>query len=208
MKFLQKLKTLVKKTTPNNPNSAHAHLSPISGRIETWIKSHDWSYEHVPADDGDELRTHHFIIGFRDGRDFAWNCLIRVHEKNQLISLQGILPTDIDKKHYLPVIAMFSAVNCNLGIGSLEFDVTTGTVRTKLGFDGEFTTLSDHALNSYLQGLASLTEKAHELINDILQDPNPRQDLLTLLEEQGIFSTDTETDTAGNPYFVPTHTAQ
>lgn len=108
----------------------------------------------------------------------------------------------------MAIITVFTAINCSIGIGSFELDVTTGTIRTKIGFDGEFTMLSDHALNSYLQGLASLTEKAYEIVNAILKDPDPHQNLLTLLQEQGAFDSDIETDTAGNPYFVPTHIAQ
>lgn len=207
MALFKKLKTLLKKEETEKPQ---AHLSPISERIEAWLNGHGWKYEHVLPEDDDELRTHHFLMGFRDENNYLWNCLIRVHEKNQLISFQGMPELEIEKKYYLPILAMLSAINCTIGIGNMELDVSRGMIQTKLGVDGEFTNLSDHALNSYLQGIASLTEKAYDLVSVILKDPNPEQDLLQLLRSQGAFGEEDEieTDSAGNPYFVPTHTAQ
>lgn len=198
MTFFKKLATLLtQKPKPSpqepnkSPNSSFDHLSPISQRIDEWLTKKDWRYEHIRPEKDDELRTHHFIIGFRD-EDFFWNCLIIVHEKNQLISFQGALIEEIEPKYYLPIIAMFNALNFSLGIGSLDFDVISGSVRAKIGVDGEFFTLTDSAINCYFYNIASLTEKAWQTVQAVLQDPDPAQDFLAVLTEQGILESKEE----------------
>ncbi len=186
---------------------AEAHLSAISRRIEQWIIDKEWKYDHHLPDDNDDMRTHHFVIGFKD-EEFAWTCVFRIHEKNQLITLQGILPDTIEPPYFLPVMAIFTATNYNLSIGNMELDLTTGTARTKIGIDAEFGKLSDYALNCYLQGIASLTEKAHTLITTALQDPNPNQNLIEVLTEQGILETPNETIENGQSYFLVGDTVQ
>lgn len=194
-------------TITSSDEKATAHLSAISSRIQNWLDSQDWHYEHYPPDDDDDLRTHHFVMGFRDN-DFHWSCIIRVHEKNQLITFQGLIPEPVATPYYLPIMAIFTATNYNLSIGSLEFDVNSGIARAKIGIDGEFSRLSDTALSCYLQGIAGLTEKAAELIAAILQDPNPNQNLVEVLMEQGILKAPNETIENDKSYFLIGETLQ
>lgn len=196
--MLKKLKSLLNKTekpddqTNQEDSAPFDHPSPVSHRIKEWIESKGWTYEYCPPDKDDELCTHYFIIGFRDG-DFYWNCLINVHEKNQLVSFQGlIILDDIQPQYYLPIIMMFNAVNFDLDIGSIEFNVLSAatTARAKVGLDAEFCTLSDGALNCYFHNLTWLTKQAHETVKMALSDPNPSQDLLAASNEQGLSDKD------------------
>lgn len=208
LKKIKHLKTLFKKPSTKSDQEHYAHLSPISDRIQNWLDDRQWTYEHLLPDEDDELRSHYFAMGFQSDDDFSWHCLICVHERTQLISFQGSPNVTVDKKHYLQLINQFNLINNSISIGSLELDVKSGHIRTKIGIDGEFSILSNTALDSYLRGLASLTEKAHDLTSLLIKDPNPSQDLLKTLQEQGLFEDETETDTSGNAYFVPTHKAQ
>lgn len=157
-----------------------AHLSPISMRVSEWMDERGWSYDHHTPSDYDEMRTHYFVTGFRDDT-FTWTCIIKIYEKNQLMSFQGLLQDPIASAYYLSVLVNFAKLNSNVGIGSFELDTDSGIARTKIGVDGEFTRLSDHALNCYIQGIASLTERMHLTIQALLEEP-PIGDLAALLK--------------------------
>lgn len=177
----------------NDEAQAAAHLAPVSCRLKEWIEKQNWHYGYEKPDEDDPLRTHHFFLGFRDD-GFYWNLVIRVYEKNQIITFQGVLPDPVEPPYFLPVMAAFTAANQTLSIGSLELDTTSGMVRAKVGIDGEFSLLSDVGLSCYMQGIVTLTEKAANLIAKITQDPNPSQDLQTVLKEQGVLEQDGDKD--------------
>lgn len=67
---------------------------------------------------------------------------------------------------------MVGVVSYALGFGSIDFNVKTGGLHTKVSFDAEFTVLSDKALSSYFKACASITAKTHELITDAINDPD------------------------------------
>lgn len=147
-----------------------AHLSPISVRISEWMNDRGWSYDHHDPSDDDEMRTHYFLTGFKDDK-LTWTCIIKIYEKNQLMTFQGLLQDPIPKAYFLPVLASFAKINNNVGIGSFELDLDSGIVRVKIGVDAEFTNLSDHALNCYMQGIASLTERMYDTVQELLDEP-------------------------------------
>lgn len=164
-----------------SPNTAH--LSPISMRVSEWMDERGWSYDHHAPSEGDEMRTHYFLTGFRDDK-MIWTCIIKIYEKNQLMSFQGLLQEPVPEAYFLPVLARFAKMNSNVGIGSFELDLDNGIVRTKIGVDAEFTNLSDHALNCYMQGVASLTERMYDTIQELFDEP-PSADLSEILSNDG-----------------------
>lgn len=206
MAFFKKLKTFFQQKPQTSKPTAH--LSPITNRIGQWLDDKGWKYDHILPDDDDELRTHHFSLGFRDDNDYFWHCFIRIHEKNQIVTITGLPAIEIDKAYFLQILTTFNTINNTLAIGSFELNTVTSTVHARISFDAEFTTLSDQALDCYLQGLAGLTERVYEVVSLILKDPKPNQNFLDLLKEQGGLDDKPEIDQDGNHYFVPTHTAQ
>lgn len=217
MALFKKLKSLVttndndsqapqENDTPPKNDKALAHLSPITNRIKEWLDDNDWLYHHTPPEKDDDSRTHHIGLGFRDESDFGWNCLIIIQERNQLVSLNGKVDMDepIDPEYFLPVFVMFSTINQSLSIGNLELSAKTGDLYARIGFDAEFTELSDRMLNSYLQGLSTLAKQAYEVATMVTTLHNPNDNALSILKNIGWG--DDETD--DGKYFVPTHIAQ
>lgn len=185
MNLFKKLKNLATKTSKSDNDTTqtadtknhHAQddSHPISRRIGEWVDSHNWKYDHRTPDDDSQLRTHRFLLRFNDNIDdvkLQWNCIIRIHEKTQLITLYGLPQITIPRSHYLLVMSIISAVNYALGFGSIDFNITTGDLHAKVSFDAEFTDLSDKALASYLQACASITAKTYDLINSSINSPD------------------------------------
>lgn len=179
MSLFKKLKNLATKISKPDNDTAQKTVDTqdiphaISKRVGEWLDSHNWKYDHrTPNDNG---YTHHFLLRFNDSIDdvkLQWNCIIRIHETTQLITLYGLPQMTIPKSHYLLVMSVINAVNYVLKFGSIEFNTTTGDLHAKVSFDAEFTDLSDKALASYLQACASITAKAYELINDSINSPD------------------------------------
>lgn len=227
MTLLKKLKSLVKTNTPNTQeptpkdtpphnqttpepitNPHFAHLSPITNRIKAWLDDNDWRYHHTPPDDDDASRTHHIGLGFRDDADFGWNCLMVINEKNQLVSFHGKVDMDepVQDDYFLPLFILFHAINQSLSIGNLELNAKTGDLHARIGFDAEFTELSDRMLNTYIQALASLMHQAHEVATVVTTLYTPGDDALSILKNMGWGDDDDSDD--GKNYFIPTRTAQ
>lgn len=160
-----------------------AHLSPISERIKSWIEAQDWRYQHYEPDEMDEFRVHHFVIGFRND-EFEWNCVIAVFEKSQLVNFQGVILREYSPDEYLSVMTAITQINYGLMLGNLDFDMATGSVRARIGFDGEFAILSNHALDSYMQGLVTLMERARAVIDSTLDETPPISTLGELLAQK------------------------
>ncbi len=172
----------------NNQNDsedkkATRHLSPVSYRIKEWLDSKDWRYMHEKPDDDDDSGEHFFVLGFGSD-DFSWHCIIRVQESNQLVSMQGIVHEDIPSDYVASIVAEFSRINANISIGSINLEPRTATVYTKVGFDAEFALLSDKMLNSYIHMLFALTEKTNDVVQSLLENPNPNPNIAHILKEQ------------------------
>lgn len=200
-------------TTDSFDASADDHLQPITNHLIEWVKLHDWNFTHHEPETDDKLRTHHIVIGFSgaDDDDFAWNCVIRIAEKNQLVTMYGVLLDEVPETHHLNLLVAFNQINQSIHFGSVDFDLQTGNMRAKLSFDAEFTHLSMMMLNNYMQALVGLTEIAHRAIHHI-HTTKPSQNFQHLLTEYGYHNPD---DDSENPdlkddgvYYMPTHLAQ
>ncbi len=196
--------------SPSDKLNARAddHLQPITNHIIEWVKLNDWHFTHHQPDADDKFRTHHIIIGFSGAEedDFAWNCVIRVVEKNQLVTMYGVLLGEIDEAYHLNVLIAFNQINYSISFGSVEFDLQTGNVRAKLSFDAEFSHLTTLMLGNYMQALIGLTEMAHRTLQNI-HHTQPSQNFQQLLTEYGYHDLDDDLKDDGT-YYMPTHLAQ
>ncbi|MDO4426970.1 MAG: YbjN domain-containing protein [Moraxella sp.] len=187
--------------TPNPEDTAH--LNPVSQRVIAWLDERQWHYQHYEPTLDDELRCHHFVVGFKND-SYQWNCIIRIFEKNQLVSLVAIINSDLPTKYHVALMTALNQINTGLNIGSLDFNPKTGDIRARLGFDAEFSLLSYRLLDSYLQGVAGLIDRAYDTIGFVLADDTPSNDPLTLWQEE--FLDDDEHET--KDYFLVNHTLQ
>lgn len=203
----------VKQNKDNNDTEAFdidstTHQYPITKRFIDWINKNDWHFVHHTPDVLDKLACHHIVIGFASGDDGGvdWNCIVRISEKNQLVTMHGILTDELDKAYFLDALAMFANANAVTNFGEIGLDLRTGSVRVKLSFDAEFTQLSWLMLESYMQALATLVETAYKIIQTVSVNPTPSQTLDALLATYQIDLTDTTEE--DKPYYAPTHTYQ
>ena len=167
------------------PPPLPSYLSSVTNTIEAWLNEQNWHYRRYDPHSDDEFRTHHLVTSFAD-TDFEWNCLFRINEKNQLISIIGILIVDVPTSHYLNLFAKISEASANINFGSIEFDLRTGDIRTKMYLDAEFTHLNDRVLGTFMQGLAGLTQHAHSLYQDAISQP-PIKSAKALVASQNIY---------------------
>lgn len=200
--------------TPPNPKAPFmpaldspedtAHLNPVSQRVIAWLDERQWHYQHYEPAHDDELRCHHFVVGFKND-SYQWNCIIRIFEKNQLVSLVAIINSDLPAKYHVALMTALNQINTGLNIGSLDFNPKTGDIRARLGFDAEFSILSYRLLDSYLQGVSGLIDRAYDTIGFVLADDAPSNDPLTLWQEE-----ESEPDHEDTPddYFLVNHTLQ
>lgn len=233
MKLLKKLKQLLNIGTPQDdtakPNSTQTladtgspmanvkpsrdtleHL-PITSAIANWLDSHDWQYEHRPSDaygmmPSGVAQVHHLIVPFGDG-DEDWTCVFRINERTHLVSVFGVLTDVVPVTHYAPMMMAIAMANLGIPFGNLELDPTDGEVRAKASFDAEFTTITDHTLDCYLQGVASLTELAQKLYRDVMSEQDPSPIVLDYLNLH--HSPDDEQDKSpSDSFFEPTQQYQ
>ncbi len=157
------------------------HLSPVSYRIKEWLDGKSWHYMHEKPDDDDD-NEHFFVMGF-GGNDFSWHCVIRVQEGNKLVSMQGIIHEDIAPDYFASIMAEFSRINANISIGNVNLEPRTTTIYTKVGFDAEFTLMTERMLDSFMHMLFGLTQKANDVIQNMLENPNPNPNIAHILKE-------------------------
>lgn len=204
MKFLKKLKNIFKpRNQPtNSPNPAlPTHHYPVTQRVMTWLDTQDWRYEHKKSEH--DSRTHHLIMSFTDNSS-DWTCVFRINERTQMLSIYGILPDIIPLSHYAPMLTKIAYANLNIGFGNIELDPTDGEVRVKMSVDAEFSPLNDRALGCYLQGVASLTELAQKMFDEVMTELEPSPLVHDYLETPE-YEADAQTD---SDFFMPTQQAQ
>lgn len=214
MSLLKKIKTFLTKpntksdageigsTVSNAPLSQklplEPHQYPITLRIMDWLTSHGWKYEHRPYEGDDSVRVHHIVLGFAD-HEHEWTCIFRINEINRLVTIFGALDEPVPSSHFAPLIMAMMGANRNISFGNIELDMSDGEVRAKVGFDAEFTSLSDHALSCHMQAVASLVELCRGLVQAVLADDAPSQLLTDYLPID---------DSGSEQFYLPTHLAQ
>lgn len=171
------------------------YLSPITNHLEAWLTKCNWHYKRHDAEHDDTSRTHHLSFTFGDD-GYDWNCVLRISEKNQLVTFYGLLLVEVPASHYLNLMSQFADINTHTSFGSIEFDLRTGDIRVKLAIDAEFTELSERALGTYMQGMAGLVDLAHQVYRQAM-DETPLDNLSTFIREK------TRQDDDGE-YYAPT----
>ena len=174
-----------------------AHLAPISHTIRHWLDGRDWHYHYTPAEEDDELRTHHFVVGFKH-ESLYWHCIFRIRENNQLVSMIGVLQDPVPASHLLNVLYRLAEANLSRGFGNFELDVQTGEARVSMHFDGEFTLLSQRMLDTYMHGMANLVELLYDIISQELAG-SAYTSLTAMMQSEKAPNLDD-----GSPYFTPT----
>lgn len=203
MNILNKLKNLFKnKKNAISPPSTD-NQAPVTTRIMAWLDSQGWQYEHRKPNIKNG-RTHHLILNLTD-QSLDWTCVFRINENNQLIAIFGILPNTVPPSHFAPMMMKIAYANTSISFGSIELDPTDGEVRVRMSVDGEFGILSDKAISCYLQGVASLTEMAQHLYDEVMKETEPSpfwHDYVSDAPE----SEESPRDDGG--FFIPTHERQ
>lgn len=189
----------------STPKAGTEHLSPISTRIKAWLDDKAWRYQHHTPESDDELYTHHFVMGFKHDH-IDWNCAILVHERNQLISLQGVLLEEIDPRYYLTLMTALMELNQSLILGNLSLDINVGALQARIGFDGEFSLLTDRALDCHLQVLGSLMERASLLLDELTVLEPTLHTLDDMIKQRS--TTSDETGETEDGYFVASNQRQ
>lgn len=207
MKLLKKLKSLLKradaKRSNKNAQSITEHQSdtkqPITDHIIQYLERHGWQYE-VRSNDGTITpQVHHLIVVFSYTK-YQWSCVFRINETSQLVSIFGILPEVVPDSHFAMMLMEIAKANLSIPFGSIELDPTDGEIHAKVSLDAEFTPLSDNALGVHLQGVASLTELAQRLYDDVLYEDDPSPIVTDYLQHP----TDAHTKDLLDQYFEPT----
>lgn len=180
------------------PQELPEYLCPITTIIKQWLTDQEWHFQsHEPHAD-DSFRTHHLTLTFGE-KNYDWNCVFRINEKNQLVTMYGVLLLSIPKSHYLNALWHISQLNYHTNFGNIELDLMTGDLRVKLSFDAEFTHINDRTLSIYTQGVSGLVDLAFDVYQNTLNEP-PLQHFDEVLD-----TADSETD---DGFFVATATKQ
>lgn len=208
MKLLKKLKSLLKAsdtevskkhTQPIAEPESEVSQQPITDRLMQYLERHSWHYEARSSDSSITPQVHHLIVLFSD-TEHHWTCVFRINEKSQLVSIFGILPEVVPHSHFAMMLMAIATANLSIPFGSIELDPTDGEVRAKVSLDAEFTPLSDNALGVHLQGVASLTELAQRLYDDVLYEDDPSPIATDYLQHP----TNAHTKDLLDQYFEPT----
>ena len=109
--------------------------------------------------------------------------LFRVQEDNKLLAIYGILPFLIPESHQSAALLLITQINYDMLIGNLEMDVNDGEIRYKNAIDVEAVGMSDDMLEHLLQAVVAMTTVAHELFGDLISNPEPTEDMQTLIAE-------------------------
>ena len=180
MKLLKKLKSLLKradaKRSNKNAQSITEHQSdtkqPITDHIIQYLKRHGWQYEARSNDGTITPQIHHLIILFSYTK-YQWSCVFRINETSQLVSIFGILPEVVPDSHFAMMLMAIAKANLSIPLGVLSLTQPMARYTPKLAWMLNLLPLSDNALGVHLQGVASLTELAQRLYDDVLYEADP-----------------------------------
>lgn len=166
-------------STQQDDDYQHA---PITQRFQQFLEQQQWHFSHHAPKAGDKYHTHHLSMRMQND-DVSWVCLFRIQEQSQLVAVYGILPFSIPESHRSAAMLLTTQLNYDMILGNLEMDLSDGEVRYKTALDIEATGMSDAVLNYLIQSVIAMTTVAYELFNDLLETPEPSQDLESLMSE-------------------------
>lgn len=198
MSVLKKLKKLIGKPQNSKPDTSQSdkpdndksadfdHLNPISQVLTHWITQNDWKYQHFEPDEHDDgTRLNVFVMSFGGG-DFDWRLVIQVLEKPQLVTMFGILDDTIPKEYRLSAMVLLAERARFLHFGDIELDLSTGELRSKIYFDGEFTKLNERMLDIQTSQMYRLAEICDQIKTHCQALPTIKDlsELMNIAQEQ------------------------
>ncbi|WP_201533418.1 YbjN domain-containing protein [Psychrobacter immobilis] len=163
-----------------NSEQQASNNTPIIDVLKQYFDSKQWHYTHYQPKTNDSHLSHHLSLRMRHKQ---LNCgyLFRVQEKTKLLAVYGILPFLIPENHQNAAMLLITQLNYDMLIGNLEMDVNDGEIRYKNAIDVEVVGINDDTIEHLLQSVIAMTTVAHELFFDLVNNPNPTEDLQTLM---------------------------
>ena len=171
-----------KQLTSDSQASHTTHSSPITSRFSQYLKAQHWHFTHYRPKPNDSQQTHHLSLRMKH-ESVNWVCLFRIQERSQLVAVYGILPFMIPDSHRSAAMLLLTQLNYDMILGNIEMDLNDGEIRYKTSLDIEATGLSDEIISYLIQSVIAMTTVSYELFNDLLDNPEPAQDIEHLLDQ-------------------------
>lgn len=171
-----------KQLTNDSPVSHTSHSNPITSRFSQYLKAQHWHFTHYKPKAADSQQTHHLSLRMKHDH-VNWVCLFRIQERTQLVAVYGILPFSIPESHRSAAMLLLTQLNYDMILGNIEMDLSDGEVRYKASLDIEATGITDKVIGSLIQSVIAMTTVSYELFNDLLDNPEPAQDIEHLLDQ-------------------------
>lgn len=188
-------KTLDKTTPAENKESAQDDESqtshsgpgsnddlPIINRLKEYLNNKQWHYTYYSPRKNDSQQSHHLSLRMLN-KQIDCGYLFRVQEGNNLLAVYGILPFLIPESHQSAAMLLITQINYDMLIGNLEMDISDGEVRYKNAIDVEAVGIDDHIIEHLLQTVITMTTVSYELFSDLMNTPEPSENMATLLSE-------------------------
>ena len=162
--------------------TATASATPIVDYLKNYFGNKHWHYTHYRPRAADRQQSHNISLHMRS-KNLDCGYLFRVQEKNALLALYGILPFLIPESHQSAAMLLTTQINYDMLIGNLELDINDGEIRYKNAIDIEVVGIDDAIIEHLLQSVVAMTTVAYEIFDDLINTPDPSEDMATLLGE-------------------------
>lgn len=171
-----------KQMQANSLTGPDAGEAPITARFNDYLSAQHWHFTHHYPKNNDDLETHHLSLRMKN-EPINWVCLFRIQERTQLVAVYGILPFSIPDSHRNAAMLLKTQLNYDMILGNIEMDLSDGEIRYKTAIDVEAAGMSDEVISYLIQSVIAMTTVTYELFNDLLDNPNPSEDIDVLLDE-------------------------
>lgn len=171
-----------KQMQTNSLDGPDAEDAPITARFNDYLTDQHWHFTHHHPKHNDDLQTHHLSLRMKN-EPINWVCLFRIQERTQLVAVYGILPFSIPDSHRSAAMLLKTQLNYDMILGNIEMDLSDGEIRYKTAVDVEAAGMSDEVISYLIQSVIAMTTVTYELFNDLLDNPNPSEDIDILLDE-------------------------
>ncbi|MBO1531552.1 YbjN domain-containing protein [Psychrobacter sp. F1192] len=169
-------------TTKEEADLIKSSETPIVEQLKAFFNRKQWHYTYYPPRNSDSQLSHHLSLRMRS-RQMDCGYLFRAQEGNNLLAVYGILPFLIPESHQGAAMLLITQINYDMLIGNLEMDMSDGEVRYKHAIDVEAVGLDDTIIEHLLQSVVAMTTVSYELFSDLINTPDPSEDIATLLSE-------------------------
>ncbi|WP_201527283.1 hypothetical protein [Psychrobacter frigidicola] len=156
--------------------------TPIVNYLKEYLQDKQWHYTYYRPKSSDSQQSHHLSLRMKN-KQIDCGYLFRVQEGNSLLAVYGILPFLIPESHQSAAMLLITQVNYDMLIGNLEMDVNDGEIRYKNAIDVDAVGIDEYIIEYLLQSVIAMTTVAYEIFSDLMNTPNPAEDMPTLLGE-------------------------